>query len=107
MDQTKDALYALIRIALIGEKPTTFPETVDWNKLYKYAMMQGVAAIAMDGLQTLVKNGFSPIGLDARIKLRWFGQKLSIEKRHAKQLQSSMELASIWRKSGIRKLVLK
>lgn len=107
MDQTKDALYALIRIALIGEKPTTFPETVDWNKLYKYAMMQGVAAIAMDGLQTLVKNGFSPIGLDARIKLRWFGLKLSIEKRHAKQLQSSMELASIWRKSGIRTLVLK
>lgn len=107
MDKTKEALYALIRIALIGEKPTTFPETVDWNKLYKYAMMQGVAAIAMDGLQTLVKNGLSPIGLDARIKLRWFGQKLSIEKRHAKQLQSSMELASIWRKSGIRTLVLK
>lgn len=106
MDQTKEGLYALIRIALTSKLPRLFPESVDWNELCTYANMQGVAAIAMDGLQTLMELGFSPIGLNARIKLQWFGQRLSIEKRHTKQLQSSIELASIWHKSGIRTLVL-
>lgn len=53
MDKTKEALYGLIRMALIGERPKAFPELVDWNVLYDYAKMQGVAAIAMDGLQHL------------------------------------------------------
>lgn len=53
MDKTKEALYGLIRMALIGEVSMAFPESVDWNVLYDYAKMQGVAAIAMDGLQHL------------------------------------------------------
>ena len=108
MDKTKEALYALIRMALIGESPMAFPESVDWNLLYDYAKMQGVAAIAMDGLQTLMNNiGFAPVGLDVKTKLQWYALAMSIEKRHTKQLESSKEVAYIWHEAGIRTLVLK
>ena len=90
MDKTKEALYGLIRMALIGEHPMAFPESVDWNLLYDYAKMQGVAAIAMDGLQTLMNNiGFAPVGLGIKTKLQWYALSMSIEKRHTKQLESS------------------
>lgn len=108
MNQTQKALYALIRIALIEERPVAFPESVDWNLLYDCAKMQGVAAIAMDGLQTLIsKAGFSPIGLDTKTKLQWYSLAMTIEKRHTKQLEASKELAYVWNKVGIRTLVLK
>lgn len=108
MDKTKEALYGLIRMALIGERPKAFPESVDWNELLEYTRMQGVAAIAMDGLQTLMNNeGFVPVGLDVKTKLQWYALAMSIEKRHTKQLESSKELAYIWHKAGIRTLVLK
>ena len=108
MDKTKEALYALIRMALIGERSTAFPESVDWNLFYDYAKMQGVAAIAMDGLQTLMNNiGFAPVGLDVKTKLQWYALAMSIEKRHTKQLESSKEVASIWHEAGLRTLVLK
>lgn len=108
MNQTQKALYALIRIALIEERPMEFPESVDWIELLEYAKTQGVAAIAMDGLQTLInKIGFSPVGLDVKAKLQLYALAMSIERRHIKQLESSKEVASIWRKSGIRTLVLK
>lgn len=108
MDKTKEALYGLIRMALIGEVPMAFPESVDWNVLYDYTKMQGVAAIAMDGLQTLMnKTGFAPVGLDVKTKLQWYALAMSIEKRHTKQLESSKEVAYIWHKAGIRTLVLK
>lgn len=56
--------------------------------------MQGVAAIAMDGLQTLMnKTGFAPVGLYVKTKLQWYALAMSIEKRHIKQLESSKELA--------------
>lgn len=67
MDKTKEALYGLIRMALIGERPMAFPESVDWNLLYDYAKMQGVAAIAMDGLQTLMNK--------YRLCTSWIGYK--------------------------------
>lgn len=108
MNQTQKALYALIRIALKEERPVEFPESVDWIELLEYAKTQGVAAIAMDGLQTLInKIGFSPVGLDVKAKLQLYALAMSIERRHIKQLESSKEVASIWRKSGIRTLVLK
>lgn len=108
MNQTQKALYALIRIALIEERPVEFPESVDWIELLEYAKTQGVAAIAMDGLQTLInKIGFSPVGLDVKAKLQLYTLAMSIEKRHIKQIESGKEVASIWRKSGIRTLVLK
>lgn len=108
MDKTKEALYALIRMALVGERPTAFLESVDWNLLYDLAKMQGVAAIAMDGLQTLMNNiGFSSVELDVKAKLQLYALAMSIEKRYIKQLESSKELAYIWHKAGIRTLVLK
>lgn len=108
MNQTQKALYALIRIALIEEIPVVFPESVDWIELLEYAKIQGVAAIVMDGLQTLMnKIGFSPVGLDVKTKLQLYALAMSIEKCHIKQLESGKEVASIWRKSGIRTLVLK
>lgn len=108
MNQTQKALYALIRIALKEERPVEFPESVDWIELLEYAKTQGVAAIAMDGLQTLInKIGFSPVGLDVKAKLQLYALAMSIERRHIKQIESGKEVASIWRKSGIRTLVLK
>ena len=108
MNQTQKALYALIRIALIEERPVAFPESVDWNLLYDCAKMQGVAAIVMDGLQTMMnKIGFSPVGLDVKAKLQLYALAMSIEKRHIKQIESGKEVASIWHKAGIRTLVLK
>lgn len=108
MDQTQKALYALIRIALKEERPVEFPESVDWIELLEYAKTQGVAAIAMDGLQTLInKIGFSPVGLDVKEKLQLYALAMSIERRHIKQIESGKEVASIWHKAGIRTLVLK
>lgn len=108
MNHTKDFLYALLRVALTGEKPKVFPKIINWSELYDYAIKQGVAAIAMDGLQILMsKADFSPVGLDTKTKLQWYSLAMSIEKRHTKQLESGKELANVWNKVGIRTLVLK
>lgn len=99
MDKTKEALYGLIRMALIGEVPMAFPESVDWIVLYDYAKMQGVAAIAIDGLQTLMnKTGFAPVGLDVKTKLQWYAFAMSIEKG----IQSSWSQAKRLRLYGMR-----
>ena len=81
MNQTKAALYALIRIALTGDLPKAFPESIGWNELLEYTRMQGVASIAMDGLNVLIKDGcFKPIGLDVKTKLQWYALAMLIEK---------------------------
>lgn len=108
MNETKKFLFSLIQIALTQDMPTSIPDTIDWQALCDIAKTQGVSAIAMDGLQTLINTThILPKGLQTKTKLQWYALAMYIEKLHHKQLESSKELAEIWHAKGIRTLVLK
>ena len=51
MTDSANILFRLLRAALGNETEVSLPETVDWNAVVDMAFDQGVAAIAVDGLQ--------------------------------------------------------
>lgn len=108
MNQTEKALYCLLMVALTEDASVSMPSGVDWNELYALVRTQGIASIAMQGLQTLMDiRDYKPSGVDVKTKLKWYGLAKTIENTHEKQLQSAKDLAKIWHEKGIRILVLK
>ena len=108
MYKTKEALYCLLGVALGNDVSAAMPFEVDWKELYTLVREQGVASIAMQGLQTLMnKMDYKPSGLDVKTKLQWYALAKTTEQTHEKQLRSAKDLAGVWHKNDIRTLVLK
>lgn len=51
MTKEREVLISLLQIALGSENKFSLPETFDWQQVVDLAFDQGVAAIAVDGLQ--------------------------------------------------------
>lgn len=100
---SKDVLFKLIRIALGNEKDFSLPNVVDWGEVYKLAVEQGVAAIAMDGVNAMyeqsaqIQDPGSTIqvsALDALdspemdgLKYEWVGYVMNVERGWKKREQ--------------------
>lgn len=81
---------------------------VDWTNIYRQASMQGVLAIAWDGLQRLVPAGDKAEAMPSRhLKMQWAYNVEQIERRYAGQFETAVELAKIYCKAGIATIVLK
>ena len=108
MERDREALFLLLRAALTADCRFVMPSGIDWTRLIHNAKTQGVAAIALDGLQILTNNtAYEPHGLEKTAKLQWFAVSQCIEKRYERQLASANELSRLWHRNGIRTLVLK
>ena len=108
MERDREALFQLLTTALTGNCCVSIPSGIDWSLLIHVAKAQGVAAIALDGLQTLItNNGYEPRGLEKMAKLQWFAASQAIVRGHDRQFASAAELSKLWHEDGVRTLLLK
>lgn len=107
-----EVLFMLVRIALGKEEDFSLPCVVDWRKVVDLSYEQGVAAIAVDGLQRLYE---SCPNLESELdkpeyeglKYEWFGSVFQAETDFAAYLSAAKSLAKLYADNGVRTLVLK
>lgn len=107
-----EVLFKLVRIALGKEEDFSLPCGVDWRKVVDLSYEQGVAAIAVDGLQKLYE---SCPNLESELdkpeyeglKYEWFGSVFQAETDFAAYLSAAKSLAKLYADNGVRTLVLK
>ena len=107
-----EVLFKLVRIALGKEEDFSLPCGVDWRKVVDLSYEQGVAAIAVDGLQRLYELHPSlELELDKPeqegLKYEWFGSIFQAESDFAGYLSAAKSLAKLYADNGVRTLVLK
>lgn len=112
MTEAADILLGLVRLAVGNENKVTVPNTVNWKALVNLAFEQGVAAIAVDGLQRLYELHPSlELELDKpefeALKYEWFGSVFQAEIDFAAYLSAAKSLAKLYADNGVRTLVLK
>lgn len=119
MDVSSDTLLKLLRIALGNETNISLPNAVDWRTVMNLSLEQGVAAIAMDGLQSLVESHnlqetVSPDVIDvldstsfAQIKYDWYSELVQAEQKYQTQWEAASRLARLYAENGIKTVVLK
>lgn len=107
-----EVLFKLVRIALGKEEDFSLPCGVDWRKVVDLSYEQGVAAIAVDGLQKLYE---SCPNLESELdkpkyealKYEWFGSVFQAESDFASYLSAAKSLAKLYADNGVWTLVLK
>lgn len=74
-----------------------------WERIYNIAQEQGVLAIVFDAIE----NVLIPIGLTKKLKFKWIAAVHLRENNYKKQYNTAVELASAFKKEGIKTAVLK
>lgn len=59
MSESVEILFKLLRIALGSEEKHDLPSGINWKEVVDLSFDQGVAAIAVDGLQRSLERGFA------------------------------------------------
>lgn len=106
MENTLEALGKLIRYGLRLSEKCHVGTNTNWDEIYELALKQGMAAIALDGINRCYDNGIE-VDVDFQTKMEWIGQVTQMEqqyKLHEKHLQ---ELAVFYQKHGVKMMVLK
>ena len=124
MTVEQEVLFKLIRIALGNESCGSLPLSVDWKKVIDLSFEQGVAAIAVDGLQRIydeipnqVRADEAQVRNDALeqldspslegLKYEWFGSVMSGEQDYELHCTRAAELTRIFADAGMRSCILK
>ena len=108
-------LFKLLRIAIgteLLDECCLSPQVVDWKKLISLSYSQGVASIAVDGLQKLYDaNPELELTLDKpeleNLKYEWFGATFSDEQNFSKIKSTVHEISVRLMESGIKALLVK
>ena len=110
MNVNAKILVGLTRAGLggVGEWSSRIGK-VEWAEVIKLAAVQGVLAIAWDGLQKLIAEGKIPAEHQPSRDqmLRWLANIDSIEKSYARQKAAIRKLASFYDRNGFRMMLLK
>ena len=120
MNQSAEVLLKLIRIALGKELEYSLPLSVDWKTVIDMSFEQGVAALAVDGLQRIYdsiesresKEGIESLeALDSPeledLKYEWFGEVMNCEQDYGQRMGVARKIARIWHERNIKAVVLK
>lgn len=112
MDQSVEILFKLLRVALEREAAEGLSSDVDWRSVIDLSFTQGVAALAVDGLQKVCEaQPEMELALDLEeledAKYEWFGDVFSCEEDAAKRADAAGKLARLWAAEGIPTMVLK
>lgn len=100
--RNREALIILVRLGL-GNGVEALPQEIDWKQVQALAMQQGLAGIAVDGLNRIPLN-LRPAKKDL---LQFVGTVLQDEERQATQWKSASEMVKLFADNGIRTYVLK
>lgn len=115
MTNADSTLFYLIRFALCKSteivNPPTF-QNMDWRAVVNLAFEQGVAAIAIDGLQKLYEaNPEFKLNIDEPelegLKYEWFGSCFDAEQNYTKHLGAIEKLASLYNRQSVPTLLMK
>lgn len=99
IDSSTNTLFHLLRSALGAQSAEGLPADVDWQKVIDMSFNQGVAAIAVDGLQRSLELGAESLelALDSPelepLKYEWFGATFQAEGDYGKTVEAAEELA--------------
>ena len=112
MDGSVQTLIKLVRIALGYETDLSLPSKINWREVVDISFAQGVAAIAVDGLQRVYESCPNlELELDwpelEVLKYEWFGSVFQAESDFAGYLSAAKSLAKLYADSGVKTLVLK
>lgn len=105
-------LFRLIRIALGNDSYNIPLDDVNWYELIDLSYSQGVASIAVDGLQKLYDaNPELELTLDnpelENLKYEWFGTTFSDEQNFSNIKSTAQEISVRLRELGIKALLVK
>ena len=117
MSPSVEVLFRLLRIALGNEKDFSLPLSVNWKEVIDISFEQGVAAIAVDGLQRIYDEIPNQVRDDALetldspeledLKYEWFGEVMNAEQDFANQWSAAYNMGRLFRENGIRTFVMK
>ena len=118
MNQSSEVLLKLLRIALGNESDCSLPSCVNWREVIDLSFEQGVAAIAVDGLQRIydrlevsgerlacLEDLDSPELED--LKYEWFGEVMNCEQDYGNYEAAIERLACLYNGVGLMMMVLK
>ncbi len=78
----------------------------DWTAVKGLIDQQGLTAVALDGLDRLLRKG-APVDMPAMQKKQWIGQVLRKEQEYFVQRKSAADMAALLQRNGIKTYVLK
>ncbi len=111
MTPEERCLFALIRAGINAGIPADcMPAAApDWQAIYALATVQGVPAVAWDGLQNICRNGrlAADHRPDKALKLKWAYNVEKIEQRYERQQRAAQRLAKALAEENISMMVLK
>ena len=113
MNKEQQALLYMVRLGIGNDIEPGFDFTgVDWRNLVDSSFAQGVAAIAVDGLQKLYESKPSlELAIDRpefeSLKYEWFGSLFQTEGDYANHRQKAAELTRLFTEAGFRSCILK
>lgn len=103
MEDIEEILFKLVTAGLDERNDCVFSKDVDWQYVCRTAMMQGVAAICLDGLQRLHLNNVIPYP----VKMQWIASAMKQEQMYNAQWLSATSLAKLWHDEGLSTYVMK
>lgn len=103
IDNTKNALFALIRAGLwnSGNLDLLIDESTDWQKVYQLASEQNVIGFVLAGLE------YSKVRPTQELLLQWIGEVQMIEQQNKSMNQFIEKLVENMRKADIYTLLVK
>ena len=111
-DSSTNTLFQLLRLVLGNKEECSLSADVNWWNLIDLSFDQGVAAIAVDGLQKLCgQHPEMELALDSPeledLKYEWFGSVFQAEEDYKKYVEDIASLAKAYSEAGIEMMVLK
>lgn len=106
MERDVKVLLSLLRIALHQEKGK-IDSDVNWQKVNRFAVNQGVRGIAFEGLEFLTRNNALENLPNKDILLKWFAQSSFVEQRYKQHKEQAVEFTMLLKKYGIKTIVFK
>lgn len=102
------AYLSLIKLGIGHE--SDIPEEIDWKAVRQLASKQGLAAIVLDGVKTLIERGMLAGGraMDIELKFDWMGESVvAYEQRYEAYRNTIASLAKFYAEHGFKMMVLK
>lgn len=112
MTTSASVLFKLLRIALGNSTDSSLPSFIDWREVIDLSFDQGVAAIAVDGLQKSIELSAESLelSLDAPeledLKYEWFGSCFLAENDYSKHIGVFRKLTELFNAEGVGKILL-
>lgn len=105
MQDNQIILLALVKAALSGDTSAKIDtDTINWTRVCSLAAKEGVLPLLYDGVAAYAKMGLQ---LPIEVKMELWGNVRIAEERFLQQKEAISQMASFYKRLGIRMMVLK